>query len=159
MFSQNEIQMLKKIFKEELNLYKVHIGKFKHIPIIKDDKKIEDIINSYSIEKMLSILEKYESKYNYKLSSKNGSKYDLATMIFYLYFDPFFYNTPFEILPKYTLFDLSGFSLRQILYVCKQFNINLRSFITDKTIDLSKEITSDQRRNFIEICKSMNIIL
>ena len=161
-FSQNEIQSLKKIFKEELSLYKVHIGKFNHIPIVKDEKKIEHILNSYTIEKMISILEKYENKYNYKLLSKNGDKYDLANMIFHLYIDPFFYNTPFEILPKYTLFDLSGFSFRQIIYICKQYNIDLHSFITirpGKSIDFSKDITPDQRRNFIEICKSMNIVI
>jgi hypothetical protein len=161
-FSQNEIQSLKKIFKEELSLYKVYIGKFNHVPIIKDSKKIDEIINKYTIDQMLEMLKLYETKYYYKLPSKNGDKYDLANMLFYLYIDPFFYNTPFEILPKYTLFDLSGFSFRQIIYVCKQYNIDLHSFITikpGKSIDFSKDITPDQRRNFIEICKSMNIVI
>jgi hypothetical protein len=162
LFSQKEIQFLKTLFKDELNSYKVYIGKFKHIPIQKNEKQIEKIIDSNTEEQMLSILKKYETKYNYKLLSKNGDKYDLANMIFHLNIDPFFYNTPFELLPKYSLFDLSGFSLQQILYICKQFNIDVNSFMiysNSKIIDFSKEITSDQRRNFIEICKNMNIVL
>ena len=161
-FSTSKIQSLKKLFQNELKIYQVHLGKFNHVPIVKDSKQIEHILNSYTIEEMLAIIEKYETKYTYKLPSKNGDKYDLANIIFQLYIDPFFYNTPFEILPKYTLFDLSGFSCKQIYYVCKQFNINSNYFNGEhstKVFDFKKGITPDQRRNFIEICKSMDIII
>ncbi len=161
-FSTSEIQHLKKLFQNELKMYQVHIGKFTHTPIQKDDKQIDKIINTHSIDEMLAIIEKYEKKYNYRLPSKNGDEHDLATIIFHLNIDPFFYNTPFEILPKYTLFDLAGFSCRQIYYICKQFNLNPNYFngeYSTKVFDFTKGITADQRRNFLEVCKKIDIVI
>jgi hypothetical protein len=113
------------------------------------------------LAEMLHILSNYESKYNYRFKSKSGDKEDLAKMIYNLFFDPFYYSTPFEILPKYTLFDLDNISCKNVVHICKQFNINSNDLKNDENdiINLKYEITPIQRRKLILILKDLNKVV
>lgn len=159
-FSQYEYEQLSKLFEEEIKAYKVIIGKYRHpsVPIKTSDKKYNEILERYTLSDMLYMLSTYESKYNYRFKSKAGDKEDLAKMVYNLYYDPFYYITPFEILPKYTLFELDNMSSKNILFVLKQFDLNCNDLKNDQndTINLKYGITPIQRRKFILILKNMN---
>jgi hypothetical protein len=162
-FSKFEYDQMTMLFEQEIKSFKVIIGKYRHppVPVKTSDKKYNDIIEKYTLADMLYMLSTYESKYNYKFKSKAGDNEDLAKMIYNLYYDPFYYCTPFEILPKYTLFDLDNMNSKNILFVLKQFNINPNDLKNDESdiINLKYEITPIQRRNFILILKNMNKIV
>ena len=153
-FTLEEIQYLKHLFYYEIYEYKVHIGNYVHPVFHKDNKLINNLIENHSLEQLLNILFTFEQKYKYILPSKNGKKEDLATMIYNLNHDPFFYNTPFELLPKYSLFNIETYPVTYIKYICKQFNIDF-----DQLKCKNSNITSIQRLNFISICKKLNIII
>jgi hypothetical protein len=162
-FANYEINYLREQFKNEIDTYKVVIGKYKHtpIPVKTSEKDIENLLFKYSENDMMNILNNFEKKYNYKLIVNNCDRESLAKMIYNLSFDPFYYKTPFELQPKYTIYEIENMSSKSVLIVCKQFNIDPSKLKSDENDKLNLEyvITAVQKRKFIQILLSLDKIL